>query len=80
MRYKVDFVDFVKCKNALGQSDCRILSFIISKTIVVIKFRDVSRDYLGIVVFIAIGRVTKCEGEGMFTLQSSESIRRHNEI
>ena len=40
--------------------------------------RGVSRDYLGIVVFI--GRVTKRELGGIAKLQSSDNIRRHNEI
>ena len=40
--------------------------------------RDVSRDYLGIAVFI--GRVTKCEAEGIATLRSSDNIRGRNKI
>ena len=40
--------------------------------------RDVSRDYLGIAVFI--GRVTKREAEGIATLRSSDNIRHHNKI
>ena len=40
--------------------------------------RDVSRDYLGIAVFI--GRVTKRQAEGIATLRSSDNIRRHNKI
>ena len=40
--------------------------------------RDVSRDYLGIAVFI--GRVTKREAEGIATLRSSDNIRCHNKI
>ena len=40
--------------------------------------RGVSRDYLGIVVFI--GRVTKREAEGITISRSSDNIWRHNEI
>ena len=40
--------------------------------------RDVSRDYLGIAVFI--GRMTKRETEGIATLRSSGNIRHHNKI
>ena len=40
--------------------------------------RDVSRDYLGIVVFF--GRVTKREAEGIAALQSSNNIKCYNKI
>ena len=43
-----------------------------------ILFRDVSRDFLGITVFI--GRVIKLEAEGIATLQCSNNIRCHKEI
>ena len=42
------------------------------------KTRDVSKDYLGIAVFI--GTVTKRDEEGISTLGSSDNGRRYNEI
>ena len=42
------------------------------------SYRGVSRDYLGIAVFI--GKVTKRKAEGIATLQSSDNIRHHNKI
>ena len=41
-------------------------------------FADVSKDYLGIAVFIS--KVTKREAEGTVTLRISNNIRRHNKI
>ena len=40
--------------------------------------RDISRDYLGIALFIS--RMTKREVESIATLRTSDNIRRHNEI
>ena len=49
-----------------------------SSSTMLMVFRDVSRDYLGIVFFY--GRVTKREVEGIATLQSGNNIRCDNEI
>ena len=39
---------------------------------------DISRCYLGIAVFI--GRMTKHEVEGIATLQTSDKVKRYNEM
>ena len=43
-----------------------------------IPYTDVSRDYLGIAVFIS--KVTKREAEGIATLWISNNITRRNKI
>ena len=68
---------------AMGNFDLskETCSFIMNRTInICIKttYRNVSWDYLGIVVFI--GKMTKREAEGIATLQSSDNIRHHNKI
>ena len=55
-----------------------ILDYILSFLTLAPLIRDVSRDYLGIAVFI--GRMTKRETEGIATLRSSGNIRHHNKI
>ena len=58
---------------------CLILSLVLAAMDVnKLLNTDVSRDYLGIAVFIS--KVTKSEAEGIATLQISDNIRCCNKI